>query len=141
MAFPTILLAIALVSALGFGARNEVIAIALVYIPRTARIVRASTLQLKARAFVEAAVALGDGDARILSVHIFQKALPPLIVQSTFVLAEAILADAALSSLGWGVKPPNRRGGTCWMRRTSFRRWPRGLLCFPASPSWSPCFR
>jgi peptide/nickel transport system permease protein len=102
MAFPAILLAIALVAALGFGARNEVIAIALVYFPRTARIVRASTLQLKARAFVEAAVALGEGDGRILAVHILRNALPPLIVQSTFVFAEAILADAALSFLGLG---------------------------------------
>jgi peptide/nickel transport system permease protein len=111
MAFPAILLAIALVAALGFGARNEVIAIALVYFPRTARIVRASTLQLKARAFVEAAVALGEGHTRILAVHILRNALPPLIVQSTFVFAEAILADAALSFLGLGVKPPTPTWG------------------------------
>ena len=111
MAFPAILLAIALVAALGFGARNEIIAIALVYFPRTARIVRASTLQLKARAFVEAAVALGEGDARILGVHILRNAVPPLIVQSTFVFAEAILADAALSFLGLGVKPPTPTWG------------------------------
>jgi peptide/nickel transport system permease protein len=111
MAFPAILLAIALVAALGFGARNEVLAIALVYFPRTARIVRASTLQLKARAFVEAAVALGEGDARILAVHILRNALPPLIVQSTFVFAEAILADAALSFLGLGVRPPTPTWG------------------------------
>lgn len=111
MAFPAILLAIALVAALGLGVRNEVIAIALVYFPRTARIVRASTLQLKARAFVEAAVALGEGDARILGIHIFRNALPPLIVQSTFVFAEAILADAALSFLGLGVKPPTPTWG------------------------------
>jgi peptide/nickel transport system permease protein len=110
-AFPAILLAIALVAALGFGARNEVIAIALVYFPRTARIVRASTLQLKARAFVEAAVALGEGDIRILAVHILRNAVPPLIVQSTFVFAEAILADAALSFLGLGVKPPTPTWG------------------------------
>lgn len=110
-AFPAILLAIALVAALGFGARNEVIAIALVYFPRTARIVRASTLQLKARAFVEAAVALGEGDTRILAVHILRNAVPPLIVQSTFVFAEAILADAALSFLGLGVKPPTPTWG------------------------------
>jgi peptide/nickel transport system permease protein len=111
MAFPAILLAIALVAALGFGARNEVIAIALVYFPRTARIVRASTLQLKARAFVEAAVALGEADTRILAVHILRNAVPPLIVQSTFVFAEAILADAALSFLGLGVKPPTPTWG------------------------------
>ncbi|HKV44925.1 MAG TPA: ABC transporter permease [bacterium] len=111
MAFPAILLAIALVAALGVGARNEVLAIALVYFPRTARIVRASTLQLKRRTFVEAAVALGEGDARILAVHILRNALPPLIVQSTFVFAEAILADAALSFLGLGVKPPTPTWG------------------------------
>ena len=106
MAFPAILLAIALVAALGVGIRNEILAIALVYFPRTARIVRASTLQLKQRTFVEAAVALGEGDGRILGVHILRNALTPLIVQSTFVFAEAILADAALSFLGLGVRPP-----------------------------------
>jgi peptide/nickel transport system permease protein len=106
MSFPAILLALALVAALGVGARNEIIAIALVYFPRTARIVRGSTLQLKERAFVEAAVALGQGDGRILAVHILRNALTPLIVQSTFVFAEAILADAALSFLGLGVRPP-----------------------------------
>ncbi|HKX18862.1 MAG TPA: ABC transporter permease, partial [bacterium] len=106
MAFPAILLAIALVAALGVGIRNEILAIALVYFPRTARIVRASTLQLKQRTFVEAAVALGEGDGRILGVYILGNALTPLIVQSTFVFAEAILADAALSFLGLGVRPP-----------------------------------
>ncbi len=111
MSFPAILLAIALVAALGVGARNEIIAIALVYFPRTARIVRASTLTLKQRAFVEAAVALGEGDRRILTVHILRNALTPLIVQSTFVFAEAILADAALSFLGLGVRPPTPTWG------------------------------
>jgi peptide/nickel transport system permease protein len=111
MSFPAILLAIALVAALGAGARNEMIAIALVYFPRTARIVRASTIALKQRAFVEAAVALGEGDGRILAVHILRNALTPLIVQATFVFAEAILADAALSFLGLGVRPPTPTWG------------------------------
>ncbi len=111
MAFPAILLAIALVAALGASARNEIVAIALVFFPRTARIVRASTLQLKERAFVEAAVALGGWDGRILGRHILLNALPPLIVQSTFVFAEAILADAALSFLGLGVRPPTPTWG------------------------------
>lgn len=111
MAFPAILLAIALVAALGTGARNEILAIALVFFPRTARIVRASTLQLKARAFVEAAVALGGREGRILVLHVLRNALPPLIVQATFVFAEAILADAALSFLGLGVRPPTPTWG------------------------------
>lgn len=111
MAFPAILLAIALVAALGASARNEIIAITLVIFPRTARIVRASTLQLKERAFVEAAVALGQREARILAFHILINALPPLIVQATFVFAQAILADAALSFLGLGVRPPTPTWG------------------------------
>ncbi len=111
MAFPAILLALALVAALGASARNEIIAIALVFFPRTARIVRASTLQLKARAFVEAAVALGEREDRILVSHILANALPPLIVQATFVFAEAVLADAALSFLGLGVRPPTPTWG------------------------------
>jgi len=131
MAFPAILLAIALVAALGFGARNEVIAIALVYFPRTARIVRASTLQLKARAFVEAAVALGEGDTRILAVHILRNALPPLIVQSTFVFAEAILADSALSFLGLGVKPPTPTWGNMLDEAHVFIQLAPWFIVFP----------
>ncbi len=111
MAFPAILLAIALVAALGTSAENEVLAIALVFFPRTARIVRASTLQLKERAFVEAAMALGQREGRILTRHILVNALAPLIVQSTFVFAEAVLADAALSFLGLGVRPPTPTWG------------------------------
>lgn len=131
MAFPAILLAIALVAALGFGARNEIIAIALVYFPRTARIVRASTLQLKARAFVEAAVAIGEGDTRILAVHILRNALPPLIVQSTFVFAEAILADAALSFLGLGVKPPTPTWGNMLDEAHVFVQLAPWFIVFP----------
>lgn len=131
MAFPAILLAIGLVAALGFGARNEVIAIALVYFPRTARIVRASTLQLKARAFVEAAVAIGEGDARILAVHVLRNALPPLIVQSTFVFAEAILADAALSFLGLGVKPPTPTWGNMLDEAHVFVQLAPWFIVFP----------
>jgi peptide/nickel transport system permease protein len=111
MAFPAILLAIALVAALGATARNEILAISLVFFPRTARIVRASTLQIKARVFVEAAVALGEREGRILVLHVLRNALPPLIVQATFVFAEAVLADAALSFLGLGVRPPTPTWG------------------------------
>jgi peptide/nickel transport system permease protein len=111
MAFPAILLAIAVVAALGASAPNEILAITLVFFPRTARIVRASTLQLKERAFVEAAVALGQREHAILVRHILANALPPLVVQATFVFAEAVLADAALSFLGLGVRPPTPTWG------------------------------
>jgi peptide/nickel transport system permease protein len=111
LAFPALLLAIAFVAALGANAPNEVVAIALVFFPRTARIVRASTLQLKERTFVEAAVALGERDGRILVVHILRNCVAPLIVQATFVFAEAIILDAALSFLGLGVRPPTPTWG------------------------------
>ncbi len=111
MAFPALLLAIAFVAAFGANAQNEILAVALVFFPRTARIVRASTLQIKSRAFVEAAVALGERETRILTLHVLRNALPPLIVQSTFVFAEAVLADAALSYLGLGVRPPTPTWG------------------------------
>jgi len=111
MAFPAILLALAMVAALGANTPNEIIALTVVFWPRTARIVRASTLQLRSRPFVEAAVALGADDRTILTDHILANALNPLIIQSTFVYAEAMLADAALSFLGLGVKPPTPTWG------------------------------
>lgn len=111
MAFPPILLAIALVAALGATVQNEVVALTIVFWPRTARIVRASTLQLRGRPFVEAAIALGASDRTVLAQHILANALGPLIVQATFVYAETMLADAALSFLGLGVKPPTPTWG------------------------------
>ena len=111
MAFPAILLAIAMVAAMGASLFNEVIALSIVYFPRVARVVRAATLQLKQLPFVEAAQAIGAGEWRILMRHVLQNALTPLIVQATFIFAEAILADASLSFLGLGVQPPQPTWG------------------------------
>ncbi|HZW98935.1 MAG TPA: ABC transporter permease [Trueperaceae bacterium] len=106
MAFPAILLAIAIMAILGTGARNGVIALAIVYTPRCARIVRASVLSVRQRTFVEAGQALGAGDARSLGIHILPNAIGPLVVQMIFVFAYAILADAGLSFIGVGTPPP-----------------------------------
>ena len=106
MAFPALLLALAIVSALGANALDETLALTIVFAPRTARIVRATTLALRGRPFVEAAIAIGANDALILRKYILRNAAGPLIVQATFVYAEALLADAALSFLGLGVKEP-----------------------------------
>src|SRR6266478_2699408 len=105
MSFPDILLAIALMAILGAAATNVVLALALVYTPRVARVVRASTLVLREMLFVEAARALGVSTRRILTVHIFRNLTSPLLVQATFIFAYAILAEAALSFLGAGVPP------------------------------------
>jgi peptide/nickel transport system permease protein len=105
MAFPDILLAIALLAAFGPNLVNAVIALGLVYTPRIARVVRAATLVLRELPFVEAATSMGASKSRILRVHILPNLLAPLFVQGTFVFAYAMLTEAALSFLGAGVPP------------------------------------
>lgn len=105
MAFPSILLAIAIMASLGPSTRNVFIALTVVYVPTIARLVRGSTLVLKQQPFVESARCIGMRDAGILARYIFPNALSPLIVQCTFVLAFAIISEASLSFLGAGVPP------------------------------------
>ncbi len=105
MAFPGILLAIALMSALGPSTFNVVTALTVVYTPRLARLVRSVTLTLRERQFIEAAHAQGMSHQRILLRHIFPSCLSPLIVQTTFLFAEAVLGEASLSFLGAGIPP------------------------------------
>ena len=112
MSFPDILLAIALVGILGVSMLNVVFALALVYTPRVARVVRASTLVTRELMFVEAARAIGASPARILWRHILPNLVSPIIVQGSFIFAYAILAEAALSFLGVGVPPEIPTWGT-----------------------------
>ncbi|MGH2375417.1 MAG: ABC transporter permease, partial [bacterium] len=105
MAFPDILLAIALMATLGPSVRNVVIALGFVYTPRVARVVRASVLVIINQEYVEAARALGASRARILVRHVLANSLSPVIVQATFIAAFAMLGEAALSFLGVGVPP------------------------------------
>jgi peptide/nickel transport system permease protein len=112
MAFPDILLAIALVAILGPSMFNVVLALVLVYTPRVARVVRASTLVLRELLFVEAARALGARSRRILWRHILPNLVSPILVQLSFIFAYAILAEAGLSFLGVGVPPDIPTWGT-----------------------------
>ena len=105
MAFPDILLAIALMAALGPSVRNVVLALAFVYTPRVARVVRASVLVVVNQDYVEAAQAIGARRRRILVRHVLANCVSPVIVQGTFVAAYAMLVEAALSFLGVGVPP------------------------------------
>jgi peptide/nickel transport system permease protein len=105
MAFPGILLAIALMSALGPSTFNVVMALTVVYTPRLARLVRSVTLTLRERQFIEAAHAQGMSHQRVLLRHIFPSCLSPVIVQTTFLFAEAVLGEASLSFLGAGIPP------------------------------------
>jgi peptide/nickel transport system permease protein len=103
---PGILLAITLMAVLGASEWNVVIALSVVYIPSVARIVRAAALLVKESSFIEALRVQGAGDLRILVMHIVPNVLPPLLVQSSFVFAGAILSEASLSFLGAGIPAP-----------------------------------
>ncbi len=106
MAFPGVLLAIALAAALGPSETNAIIALTVTFTPRTARIVRASVIVVQGMQFIEAAHAVGAGHARIIFKYILANSLSPLIVQLTFVFAVSIVAEAVLSFLGVGPPPP-----------------------------------
>jgi peptide/nickel transport system permease protein/dipeptide transport system permease protein len=111
LAFPYILLAIVVVAYLGPSLQNAMIAIAITYIPRFARIVRGSVLEECEKDYVSAARAIGARDLRILFVAILPNCLGPLIVQTTLGFASAILDMAALSFLGLGAQPPTPEWG------------------------------
>ena len=112
LAFPSFLLAIAIITVIGRGLQNALYAIAVVNIPVFARLVRASVLSIKEQEFVSASRALGANPLRLLFVRIFPNALPTLVVQATLSIASAILEAAALSFLGLGAQPPTPEWGT-----------------------------
>lgn len=105
LAFPSLLLALALVAALGGSLTNIIIALTFTFSPFMARIVRSSVLQIKNMPYIEAAKVTGVGDFVIMFRYILPNVLTPIIVQGTFVFAKAILAEAALSFLGVGMDP------------------------------------
>jgi peptide/nickel transport system permease protein len=111
MAFPAILLAIAITAVLGPSTFDVILALAIVYIPRTARIVRASVIVLREMEYVQAAIAAGAGHWHILRRHILPNAMAPLIVQLSFLFAYAVLSEATLSFLGLGAVPPTPTWG------------------------------
>lgn len=106
LAFPAILLAIGLLAFLGGGFWNVVLAIAIIYTAPMARVARAAVLSVRHEEYVDAASAIGAGDARILRAHVLPNAIAPVVVECTLRLALAILAEAALSFLGLGTQPP-----------------------------------
>lgn len=111
LAFPAILLAIGINAALGPQIQSVIIALAAAYIPRTARIVRASGLVVRELDYIDAARVSGAGAGRIIFRHMLPNCLAPLLVALTFIFAYAILAEAALSFLGIGPPPPTPSWG------------------------------
>ena len=111
MAFPTLLLALALIAMLGSSLTNVIIAITVVQVPRMARIVRAQVLTLREQEFVQAARAIGAPVWRIMLMHVAPNTFAPVMVQATFIFAIAILAEAGLSFLGLGIPPDQASWG------------------------------
>ncbi len=128
---PALLLAIAIVAALGKGINNAMIAIGLVYIPIFARIARAAALGIRNEEFIIAARALGAGDLRILLWHVLPNVLSPIIVEITLSLAFAILAEAALSFFGLGTQPPDPSWGRMLAEGRDFFRQSGWMGFFP----------
>ena len=111
LAFPAIFLAIGIVSVLGPGWINAILAIAILNMPVFSRLVRASTLAVRNRDFVVAAYATGCSDRRIMLQHVFPSCMAPLVVQMAIAVPDAILIEATLSFLGLGSQPPEPSWG------------------------------
>lgn len=131
MAIPGILLAIALMAALGPSAMNVIIALSIVFTPNIARIVRSSALVVREQTYIEAMNAQGASTFRIIWRHIAPNTISPLVVQATFVFAETIISEAALSFLGAGVPVPDPSWGNILQagKLVIFKAW--WMVVFP----------
>jgi ABC-type dipeptide/oligopeptide/nickel transport system permease subunit len=112
LAFPPLVLALALGAVLGADLTGVVIALAVVYTPTFARLMRGQVLAIRAREYVEAARALGAPGGRVAWRHVLPNAATPIVVQASLSVAFAILAEASLSFLGLGVQPPDASWGS-----------------------------
>ena len=131
LAFPSLLLAIAIVTVLGPGLQNALLAIAIVAIPVYARLARASVLSVKEMEYITANRALGANPPRILFVHILPNAITPLIVQGTLGIGTAVLEAAALSFLGLGAQPPTPEWGAMLSEARNYVFTAPHLVFFP----------
>ncbi len=120
LAFPSILFAILIVAARGASRQSIILTVGIIFIPRFARLVRASVLALKEEDFVTASRAIGASGARLLWRHILPNAMPAILVQVTLTMAVAVLVEAGLSYLGLGVQPPTATWGTMLKNAQSY---------------------
>lgn len=131
IAFPGILLAIVVVTVLGVGVQNVMIATGIASVPIYARLVRGSVLTIKEQSYVAAARAAGLGDLRIIFGHILPNCLAPVIVQSTFQIATSILWAAGLGFLGLGAQAPTPEWGAILSNGRGYIRTAHHLTTFP----------
>lgn len=131
LAFPGLLLAIALVAFLGAGLEKVIFALCIIGWVGYARVMRAQVLKVREYDFVQAAKALGAGNMRILFSHIMPNAIQPLIVQASLGMAGAVLSEASLSFLGLGIPPPAPSWGTMIEEARNYFSTTPHLLFFP----------
>ncbi len=131
LAFPGLLLALAVVSALGSNLTNLTIAIGIANVPRFARLVRGSVLSVKNEEYLEAIRAQGAGTLRIIRRHVLPNIAAPLMVQMSFSVAEAILAASGLSFLGLGAQPPLPEWGVMLSEARDYMRVAPHVVVFP----------
>ncbi|MCL0037082.1 ABC transporter permease [Dehalococcoidia bacterium] len=131
LAFPGIILALAIAGILGPSLYNVMLALAVIGWTSYARVVRGSVLSVKEKEFVEAARALGTGEARIMFRHVLPNVMAPVIVMATLGMAHVILAAAALSFLGLGAQPPTPEWGSMLNDGRAFMRSAPHLTIFP----------
>lgn len=132
-AFPTLLLAIIIVAVLGPGLINAIIAIAIVYTPRFARIARASALTVRSAEYLDAARLAGVSTPVILLRHVTPNVLPPVVVLAALSMSTAQLAYASLSFLGLGVSPPQADWGSMLSKARDFITFAPWLVAFPTA--------
>jgi peptide/nickel transport system permease protein len=130
-AFPEILLALAIVAALGPGTFNTIMAIGIVNIPIFTRTVRGAVLSIKNLEYVESARAIGASTKRILFLEIFPNVTAPLLVQSSLAISGAILTESALSFLGLGIQPPDPSWGGMISEARRYMELAPGMIIWP----------
>ena len=131
LAFPGILLAIAFTAVLGPGLNHVILALCLIGWTGYARLVRGEVLAIREREFIHAAQALGGSPARIVLLHMLPNILPPLLIQGTFGMAAAIIAEGSLSFLGLGIQPPTPSWGSMLNEGRQFLLVAPHLTTFP----------
>ncbi|UTR16395.1 ABC transporter permease [Salipaludibacillus sp. LMS25] len=131
LAFPSILLALAIIAVLGPSLNNVIYAVAIFSVPTFARIVRGSTLSVRKLEYVDAVRALGASDFRIIFKHILPNILSPIIVQATLSIATTVLAASGLSFLGLGAQPPTPEWGAMLSAGRNFMREAPHVALFP----------
>ncbi|HET8679623.1 MAG TPA: ABC transporter permease [bacterium] len=131
LAFPGIIVALTIISVLGRGVENLIVAIAIVQVPQFARLAHGLTLGVKGRTFVEAAVAIGASDWLILTRYILRNCLAPIIVQVSLLIPGAITTAASLSFLGLGVPPPTAEWGAMLQNSLHWARLAPHVMVIP----------